>query len=228
MISEKGGEGFEEEGRESMNDEELNSWFEANKNVLETAYIAGTSPWQQSGVGLHTPRNAQDWEVMRRPIADCLPTSGTFLDIGCANGYLLECILRWTQARGLQIDPYGLDFSEKLVVLARQRLRPYADHIFLGNAWYWSPPQLFDYVSTTLYYVPDELREDFVHRLLERYVRSGGWLLVSEYLGRNTPMPKMRIDEELRRWGFSLEMVKASQLERDPFAQMRVAVVKKK
>jgi len=37
----------------------------------------------------------------------------------------------------------------------------------------------------------------------------------------------VRIDEELRQWGFSLEMVKLSQLERDPFAQMRVAVIKK-
>ena len=35
-----------------MNDEELSAWFAANKTILETAYIAGTNPWQQSGVGL--------------------------------------------------------------------------------------------------------------------------------------------------------------------------------
>jgi len=50
-----------------MNDEELSRWFEANKNILETAYLAGTHPWQQSGVGLRTPRSAQDWEVLRGP-----------------------------------------------------------------------------------------------------------------------------------------------------------------
>ncbi len=60
-----------------------------------------------------------------------------------------------------------------------------------------------------------------------RYVQTDGRLLVAEYLGRNTPMPKMRIDEELRQWGFSLEMVKFSHLERDPFAQTRVAVIRK-
>lgn len=84
----------EPDWKEGMNDEELTRWFEANKNMLETAYLAGTHPWQQSGVGLRTPRSAQDWEVLRRPIADCLTNSGTFLDIGCANGYLLECIDR--------------------------------------------------------------------------------------------------------------------------------------
>ena len=139
-----------------MNDEELDRWFEANKNTLEIAYLAGTHPWQQSGVGLRTPRSAQDWEVLRRPIAECLTSSGTFLDIGCANGYLLECILNWTRESGLRITPYGLDISEKLVALARQRLPQHAEHIFVGNAWGWSPPQTFDYVNTTLYYVPDE------------------------------------------------------------------------
>ena len=209
-----------------MNDEELNSWFDANKTLLETAYLAGTDPWQQSGVGLRTPRSAQDWAVLRRPIADCLTSSGTLLDIGCANGYLLECILHWTQERGLQITPYGLDLSEKLVALARQRLPQYAEHIFVGNAWDWLPPQTFDYVNSTLYYVPDELREAFVHRLLERNVRPGGYLIIAEYLGRNTGIPTTSVDEELKQWGFSIEMVKSSRLEHDTLAQTRVAVIR--
>jgi SAM-dependent methyltransferase len=105
-----------------MDDESLSLWFANNKTILETAYLSGIHPWQQSGVGLRTPRNAYDWEILRRPIADCLSHDGTFLDIGCANGYLLECILRWTQERGLHITPYGLDISEKLAELARERL----------------------------------------------------------------------------------------------------------
>jgi trans-aconitate methyltransferase len=210
-----------------MKDEELSQWFEANKNLLETAYLAGTHPWQQSGFGLHTPRSAQDWEALRRPIAECLTTSGTLLDIGCANGYLLECVQTWTLERNLQIAPYGLDISEKLAMLARQRLPQYANHIFVGNAWDWQPPQVFDYVNTTLYYVPDELRAVFVHRLLERYVKPGECLLIAEYLGRNTDVPEIRIDEELEQWGFSLEMVRSSQLGQDALGQTRVAVIRK-
>lgn len=48
-----------------MDDEKLSQWFETNKNVLETAYLTGTQPWQQSGFGLRTPRTAQEWEVRR-------------------------------------------------------------------------------------------------------------------------------------------------------------------
>jgi SAM-dependent methyltransferase len=209
-----------------MEDQALSRWFEERKTVFETAYLAGTYPWQQSGVGLHTPHSPYDWEVLRRPIADCLTTSGTFLDIGCANGYLLECLLRWTRERGLLILPYGLDFSDKLVALAQRRLPQYADHLFVGNAWQWSPPQTFDYVHTALDYVPDDLRQAYVHRLFERYVQAGGCLLVTEYVGRTTGLPAIRIDEELRRLGFSLEMVKSSHLEQRPLSQTRVAVIR--
>lgn len=211
----------------SMESETLNQWFEARKQTLETAYLAGLHPWQQSGVGLHTPHSAQDWEVLRRPIAECVSTSGTFLDIGCANGYLLECLLRWTGERGFAITPYGLDFSAQLLALARKRLPQYADHLFLGNAWDWTPPQTFDYVNTTLDYVPAELREAFVHRLLERFVQPGGRLLVAEYLGRTTGVPVLSIDEQLRQWGFSREVVKTSHLKRDPLRQTRVTVGRK-
>ncbi len=210
-----------------MNDEELSAWFNTHKNMLETAYLAGTDPWQQSGFGLRTPRSAQDWEVLRRPIADCLTSSGTLLDIGCANGYLLECILRWTLESNVQITPYGLDISEQLATLARQRLPQYAHNIFIDNAWDWLSPRTFDYVNTTLDYIPNQLREAFVHRLLERYVQPGGHLLIAEYLGKSTGTPAIRLDEELRQWGFSLEMVKSSQLEQDVLGRTLVAVIKK-
>lgn len=209
-----------------MESEALNQWFEAGRTLLETAYLAGTQPWQQSGVGLHTPYSAQDWEVLRRPIADCLLTSGTFLDIGCANGYLLECLLRWAEERGFVIIPYGLDFSAQLLALAQKRLPQYADHLFVGNAWDWTPPQTFDYVNTTLDYVPGELREAFVHRLLERFVQPGGRLLVAEYLGRTPGMPAISVDEQLRQWGISVESAKASHLAWDSLRQTRVAVVR--
>ncbi|GHO85518.1 class I SAM-dependent methyltransferase [Dictyobacter formicarum] len=210
-----------------MDDKELESWFEANKVLLETAYLAGTHPWQQSGVGLRTPRSVDYWETLRRPIADCITSSSIFLDVGCANGYLLECILRWTHERGLLIDPYGLDFSEKLVALAQARLPQYADHIFLGNAWEWSPPRKFDFVNTLLDYVPDELQEAFVHRLLERYVQPGGRLLVAEYRGGHTGVPEKRIDEKIGQWDLPIEMVRSSHFEQEPMCQTHIAVIRR-
>ncbi len=211
-----------------MNNEELNRWFEQNKKALETAYLAGTLPWQQSGFGLHTPRSEQDWEALRRPIAACIESPGTFLDIGCANGYLLQCILRWTQERGIQITPYGLDFSEKIIALAQARLPQYTSHLFVGNAWDWQPPITFDYVNTTLDYVPHELHETFINRLLARYLHTGGHLLVAEYLGKsvNPLRLDLPVDQYLVQLGFAVESIYSASV--DEFAMTRVAVVKKR
>jgi len=211
-----------------MNNVELTRWFEVQKQTLETAYLAGTLPWQQSGFGLHTPRSAQDWETLRRPIADCIESPGTFLDIRCAHAYLLESLLRWTQERGIQVTPYGLDYSEKIIALAQARLPQYATHLFVGNAWDWQPPMTFDYVNTMLDYVPHELHEAFVNRLLERYLHTGGHLLIAEYLGRsiNPLRLDLPIDKYLNHLGFAVESIRVASI--DEFAMTRVAVIKKR
>src|SRR5512135_2563515 len=101
-----------------MNSEELAQWFDKVRNTLETAYLAHDEPWRQSGMSGPQAR----WDSLRRNVADCIDRSGSFLDIGCANGYLLECCLRWTEERGLGLEPFGLDLSEKLIELAKRRL----------------------------------------------------------------------------------------------------------
>ena len=208
-----------------MNQEELAQWFDANKTLLETAYLTGQHPWQQSGVGLHSHRTADDWEVMRRPIADCMDRSGSFLDIGCANGYLLECLLQWVNERSLIIDPYGLDLSEKLIELAKARLPHFALHLYVGNAWHWTPPQTFDYVRTELVYVPTELHQQFVSLLLERYLNPHGRLLIAEYRGIQQTEPSVTIDSYLANLGFTVKFIKVGVL--DGVEQTRVAVIEK-
>jgi SAM-dependent methyltransferase len=208
-----------------MNQEELAQWFDANKTLLETAYIAAQHPWQQSGVGLHSQRTAEDWETLRRQIADCIDYSGSFLDIGCANGYLLECILQWVNERGLIIDPYSLDLSEKLIELAKKRLPHFAHHLYVGNAWHWTPPQTFDYVRTELVYVPTELHQQFVSLLLERYLPPHGRLLIAEYRGRQQMETAITIDSYLTTMGFPVEYVKVGIL--DGVEMTRIAVIEK-
>ena len=112
-----------------MDGNEFEEWFEANERLLETAYLAGEHPWQQSGFGLHSNRTAEQWEAQRRPIADCLDRSGTFLDIGCASGYLIESVQRWCAAKAVSIEPYGLDIAPELAELARRRLPQWVDRI---------------------------------------------------------------------------------------------------
>jgi len=160
-----------------MSSTELHAWFDNVRNVLEGAYVAHSEPWRQSGMSGPEDR----WVSLRKPVADCIERGGSFLDIGCANGYLLECCMKWTAERGIQIDPYGVDVSERLVDLARKRSPQFADHFFVANAFNWTPPMRFDYVRTELVYVPTELEREYVRRLLDGFVRPGGRLLIANY-----------------------------------------------
>lgn len=161
-----------------MDQDELTAWFENSREVFGTAYLEHDEPWRQSGFSGPEDR----WISLRKPVADCIDRPGSFLDIGCANGYLLEWCLRWTAERGVEIDPYGLDLSPRLVELAEKRLPQYADHFFVGNSFEWVPSRTFDFVRTELVYVPGEFERQYVEFLLENYVSPGGRLLVASYM----------------------------------------------
>lgn len=185
-----------------------------------TPYAQGHSAWQQSGFGLHTPRNERAWRALRRPVVDSLldglssaqrAQPVNFLDVGCANGYLLECSQEWAREAGVALIPWGLDISEKLAALARRRLPAYASHISVGNVWSWIPPRRFDALRAELIYVPEPLRKRFVARLLDEFLLDDGLLLVAEYAG-HTPDGEtltLTIDEQLRAWGYSVVSVQS-------------------
>jgi SAM-dependent methyltransferase len=163
---------------------------------LETAYAASPTAWQQSGKS----GTFEDWTRLR--IANIAPVkrSGTYLDIGCANGYLLECLVAWAKLKGIEITPHGLDYSAKLVDLARQRLQ-LSSNIYCGNAWDWIPPQRFDYVRTELDYVPRNYRKPFIERLLAEFVDQGGRLIISQYRSRRDDLTQGWINQELEGYG---------------------------
>ncbi len=177
-------------------------FFDRQRSRLEEAYLAGTNPRQQSGFG----RDEADWECFRRPVVAPVERDGTYLDIGCANGLLMECVVRWAAEDGHAIEPYGLDISEKLAELARERLPQWSDRIFIGNALFWEPPMRFDYVRTELMYVPENRRREYAERLLERFVAPGGRLIVCSY-GSSRP-EKFRAEplaEEITGWGLRVD-----------------------
>ncbi|MBD1877042.1 class I SAM-dependent methyltransferase [Nodosilinea sp. FACHB-131] len=176
---------------------DLQDWFAEVKRTLETAYVGLPAAWQQSGKS----GSFEDWTRLR--IANIAPVQqpGTYLDIGCANGYLLECLVAWAKLKGIEIIPYGLDYSIQLVALAQQRLHT-SHKIYVGNAWDWTPPQDFDYVRTELDYVPRNYRKPFVERLLAEFVAQDGRLIISQYRSRRDDLTHGWVDQELEGYGF--------------------------
>lgn len=112
--------------------------------ALERAYLAESDPLRQSGFGGVPHR----WRAEREPILHAIDGDGDLLDIGCANGMLLESFSAWALERHITLTPYGVDQGAQLIALARARYPGFASHFFVGNAWSWQPPRCFRYVYT--------------------------------------------------------------------------------
>jgi SAM-dependent methyltransferase len=202
-----------------MNKEDLiTKWIQENMKVSES-YLQYKEPWKQSGFSGPLER----WISCRKPIADCIDHSGAFLDIGCANGYLIECILKWKAEEGICLKPYGVDINIDLLKLARKRLPEYPRNLFLANAWNWKPPLRLDFVRTELVYVPKELRKVYVDILLYDYLKEDGKLLVCEYRSRNHTANEPWVDEVLNNMGFNISIIRSGVYEDKELT--RVAVI---
>ena len=176
----------------------LEGWHRAMADMIVPAYLVADNPRAQSGSS-GTPEH---WEAVRRPITEAMHKSGTFLDVGCACGHLMECIHEWTREDGLTIEPYGLDILPELAGLARARLPLWANRIFEGNGLFWVPPagflpSRFTYVRTGLEYVPKDRGPDLLAHLME-LLEPGGRLII----GMFTEDRDSQTLELLHHWGY--------------------------
>jgi hypothetical protein len=154
---------------------------------LEASYLRETDPIRQSGFGGGHER----WRAERELILDAVPEDGDFLDVGCANGYLLECLVAWGRQRHVRLTPYGVDVGAQLIALAKRRLSQYAAHFWVANAWEWTPPRRFRYVYSLYDCVPDDLLPEYIRRLVTWYVEPGGMLIMGAY-GSNSKQEAAR------------------------------------
>ena len=178
---------------------DTHAFYRETRDLLERAYLEADDPRGGSGFRGDEAR----WERARRPIASAVDRDGTFLDVGCANGLLIESLVSWAVEDGHTVEPYGLDLIEPVAALARERLPHRADRIFAGNVMQWRPPFRFDFVRTELEYVPPELRRSLVRRLLRDYLAPGGRLIVCSYGSSRRPTPRAEpIGRILRAWGY--------------------------
>jgi len=148
----------------SRGESDAAGWHQRIAALLVPAYLAGADPRAQSGY----TGTAEEREQARSLVADAIPRGGTFLDIGCASGLLMESVRAWCAQRGASVEPYGLEIAPELPALARSRLSGWADRIFDGNGAVWIPPAPFDFVRTGHDYVPPDRRSALMEELTRR------------------------------------------------------------
>ena len=158
--------------------------------ALEAAYLRESDPIKQSGFS----GGPQRWRAERAPILEAIPTNGDLLDIGCANGHLLECLVQWGSELDLALTPFGMDCSVALIALARQRLPNYRDNFWVANAWGWTPPRRFQYVYSVFDCVPRADLGAFAEQLMGQVVEPGGRLILGAYGSRSRRDPPAPID----------------------------------
>jgi hypothetical protein len=161
-------------------------WHAAVGELVVPTYLAAESPEGGSG----SSRDAAGWERARSLLADAVEPGQSFLDIGCANGHLMECMALWSG-----VEPYGLEISSDLADLARQRLPHWATRIWTGNAVDWLPPSRFDVARTNLDYVPRPRRRQLVEHTLSYTDR----LVIGVF---NEEREARSQEDEVAGWGF--------------------------
>jgi hypothetical protein len=128
------------------------AWYEQVRELIEDAYLAADGPEGQSGLG----GDAAHWKQRRGVLVEAIDRDGTFLDVGCANGLLMETLVAW------------------------------ADHFILGNVIAWEPDRRFNFVFSALEYVPQARQPELVSRLLGLVVAPGGRRVLCAYRPRGS------------------------------------------
>lgn len=115
------------------------------------------------------------WEEFK-PLADYAKTGDRVLDLGCGNGRLIELF------KGRPIEYSGVDISENLIAIAKQRYPGQDFQVFDGlktpfkDNW-------FDkiYCIAVLHHIPSyELRKEFLEEA-RRVLNSGGKLILTTW-----------------------------------------------
>lgn len=175
-------------------------WFEDQRNT-ELSYLSASSPQGGSGYS----GTAEQWEANRSFIRAAIAEECSFLDIGCANGYLMESIETWTRQKNLHVTTYGLEISPAMANEARRRLPTHANRIWTGNAATWIPPTglRFDIVYTLLDYVLPARRADYIARLTREVAAHNGRVVVGDYASFKD-QPERHAARQLQGLGFEV------------------------
>ncbi len=160
---------------------------------LESAYLCQQDPILQSGFGGGPDR----WRAERSPLLDGVNGDGELLDLGCANGFLLESVVEWARERGISLKPYGVDLNALLIQEAIRRFPGSEHHFWVANAWRWLPPRRFRWVYAIWDLVPIEMMPTLARQLLQNAVRDDGAVIFGAYGSKSADTPPVDIARAL-------------------------------
>lgn len=155
-------------------------YYERVRALLEDAYVSADERGDVFG-GSGSTGDMTSWEPKRRVIARAFDRAGNWLDVGCANGLLMETLAAWVGEQGNRIEPYGLELSNRIAERARKRLPHWAPRIWTGNVMKFEPPIRFDYVTVLTDVVPIQSRGALLRRIARLYLKPAGRLILSCY-----------------------------------------------
>ena len=157
---------------------DLDAWDARTRSLLEQAYVQGGDGPRGSGSG---NASVGDWRAKRQHLTMPMDRDGSWLDVGCANAFLMASLPSWCAERGVIIDPFGLELLPEVADLARTLHPELAERIWTGSVMRWTPPRRFTYVTALEDQVPPTRLGGLVRRLLEEFVEPGGRLVISAY-----------------------------------------------
>jgi hypothetical protein len=167
---------------------ENDSYYQHTLELLEEPYLEANARGDVAG-GSGSGGGLARWERKRRVLVDAFDHDGSWLDVGCANGLLMETLTIWAREKRLRVEPYGLELSQRIAEAARLRLPHWADRIWTGNVMTWEPQMRFDYVTVIADCVPEAARHNLLERLITRLLTSTGRLIFSIYVPRPPEAP---------------------------------------
>ena len=170
---------------------DLREWDGRTAALLEDAYVAAGA-----GPGGSGSRELSEgaWRAKRQHLAVPMDESGTWLDVGCANGHLLVTLPVWASERGVTIEPHGLELLPRVAELARSLHPELAGSIWTGSVMSWTPASRFRYVTALDDVVPPDRLDLLVARVLHHFVAPGGRLIISSYTNAGQP-PRPLFDD---------------------------------
>lgn len=152
------------------------AWYAAMEEVSGDAHLAAAAPRLGSGSS-----DEAEWRWCRELALDALPPGKGphhVLDVGAADGYLMESFERWGKERGVHVEPHGLESSPRLASLASRRLPKWRDRIHVGTALSWSAPRRYDLVHAALDHVPAPRRRQALERMRRELLTPEGRLVL--------------------------------------------------